>query len=155
MHAHVDPRKFVHLSTPNRSLGAAGRRWVLVAIATTSLGVGAFATALGAWPVMPFAGIEVAFLALAFRVLAAHDADYERLEIGEHEVRWEVREARRVERFVAHRPWARVEVASRGDRCTVSLSYAGRVVALGRLMSDEGRRELVHTLRGRIPVTGN
>jgi uncharacterized membrane protein len=128
---------------------------VLAAIAATTLGLAAFATMIGAWPVMPFAGLEVALVVLAFRVLAKHDADYERLEIGEHEVRWEAREAREVRTFVAHRPWARVEVHSRGDRCTLRLRYAGTTVALGRLLSDEGRRQLAGSLRGRIPITGN
>ena len=150
----ADSRSFVHVSTPNRSLGVVGRRCALAAIGAGTLGVAGFATAIGAWPVMPFAGLEVALLAVAFRVLQAHDADYERLEIGEHEVRWEARDARQVRRFVAHRPWARVEVASRGGRCSLELSYAGRTVALGRLLSDEGRRQLAGSLRGRIPVTG-
>jgi len=147
MFLDADPPPFVHVSSPNRSLGLAARRWVFAAIAVTTLGVATFAAAFGAWPVLPFAGLEVALVALAFRVLSRHDADYERLEIGEHEIRWEAREARRVVRFVAHRPWARVEMASRGERCTLRLEYAGRAVALGRLMSDEGRRELARTLR--------
>jgi uncharacterized membrane protein len=154
MFAEGDPRKFVHVSTPNRSLGAAGRRWALAAIATATLGVAAFATAIGAWPVMPFAGLEVAFVAIAFRMLSRHDTDYERLEVGEHEVRWEVREASKVRRFVAYLPWARVEVASRGECCTLRLAYAGRAVSLGRLLSDEGRRRLAGSLQGWIPVTG-
>jgi uncharacterized membrane protein len=37
---------------------------------------------------MPFAGLEVVLVAIAFRVLSQHDADFERLEIGDHEVRW-------------------------------------------------------------------
>lgn len=154
MFADVDPRRFVHVSTPNRSLGAGGRRCALAAIAASTLGVAGFATALGAWPVMPFAGLEVALVAVAFRALARHDADYERLEVGEHEVRWEAREASTVRRFVAHQPWARVEMASRGESCTLRLAYAGRGVWLGRLLSDEGRRRLAGSLRGRIPVTG-
>jgi uncharacterized membrane protein len=150
----ADPRVFVHVSTPNRSLGVAGRRYVLAAISASTLAVAAFATAIGAWPVMPFAGLEVALVVVAFRVLEKHDADYERLEIGEHEVRWEAREARKVRSLVAHQPWARVEMHSRGDRCTLRLRYAGRTVALGRLLSDEGRRQLAGSLRGRIPITG-
>ena len=31
MFAEVDPRMFVHVATPNRSLGVDARRWVLVA----------------------------------------------------------------------------------------------------------------------------
>ena len=153
MFAEVDPRMFVHLSTPNRSLGVEARRWVLIAIAGTPLGLAAFAAFLGAWPVLPFAGLEVALLALAFHMVGRHDADYERLEVGEHEVRYELRFARRVTSFVGNRTWARVEVSNRGDRCSLRLTYAGRAVALGRLLSDEGRRELAGSLRGRLAVT--
>lgn len=145
---------FVHVSRPNRSLGLEARRWAFAAIAGTTLGIASFAAAIGAWPVLPFAGLEVGLVALAFRVLERHDADYERLEVGDHEIRWEAREATRFVRFVAHRPWARVEVRCRGESCTLSLRYAGKAVEIGRLLSDEGRRQLAGTLRGRIPVTG-
>ena len=153
MFPDADPPSYVHHSVPNRSLGIAGRRIFLGAIAATTLGVGAFATAIGAWPVMPFAGLEVALVFFAFHLVRLHDADFERLEIGEHEVRIESRDAASLTRFVAHRPWARIIVAERGDRCTLGLAYAGRTVRLGRLMSDEGRRKLAEELRGRIAVT--
>jgi uncharacterized membrane protein len=155
MFLEADPPPYVHLSTPNRSLGIEARRWVLGGIGATTLLVGAGATALGAWPVMPFAGLEVALVALAFRALGRHDADFERLEIGRHEVRVEVREAQCVTRFVAHLPWARVVMRERGACCTLRLAYAGRTMPLGRMMSDEGRRRLAENLRGRIAVTAN
>jgi uncharacterized membrane protein len=152
MFAEVDPLPYVHVSTPNRSLGVEARRWVLAGIGATTFGVAAGAAALGAWPVMPFAGLEMAGLVIAFRVLGRHDADFERIEVGEHEVRLEWNEAGRAARFVAHRPWARVLVGSRGDRCTLRLAYAGRSVPIGRMLSDEGRRRLADELRGRIPL---
>jgi uncharacterized membrane protein len=102
---------------------------------------------------MPFAGLEVALLLLAFRLVRLHDADFERLEVGEHEVRVESRDAESLTRFVAQRPWARVVVRERGARVTLGLDYAGRTVPLGRLLSDEGRRRLAEQLRGRIAVT--
>lgn len=151
----VESPPYVHLSRPNRSLGIVGRRWVLGALAATTIGVAAGATALGAWPVMPFAGLEIALLAFAFRVLGRHDADFERLEIGEHEVRVEAREAASLTRFVAHRPWVRVVMRCSGSRCTLRLAYAGRTVPLGRMLSDEGRRRLAEAIRGRLPVTAN
>ena len=40
---------YIHHSVPNRSLGAAGRRWFLGAMAATTFGVAGGATALGAW----------------------------------------------------------------------------------------------------------
>ena len=151
----ADSPPFVHLSVPNRSLGPAGRRWVLAGITATILLIACAAAAIGAWLVMPFAGLEIALLAFAFRVLGQHDADFERLEIGEHEVRVEAREAQMITRFVAHRPWVRVEMRSSGHRCTLRLAYAGRTVPLGRMLSDEGRRRLAEAIRGRLPVTAN
>lgn len=155
MFAQADPLPRVFHWVPNRSLGAWARRWVLAAIAATTLGVAAFAAAIGAWPVMPYAGLEVAVLLIAFRAIRRHDADFERLEVGEHEVRWEARDAHRTTRLVAHRSWARVVVRRRGWRCTLHLSYAGRSVPLGRMLSDEGRRQLAEDLRGRMTVTVN
>ena len=146
---------YVHYAVPNRSLGPAGRRWFLGLVGATTLTIGGGFAVIGAWPVMPFAGAEVALLVIAFRVLARHDADFERLEIGEHEVRVESRDAFRVTQFTAHRPWARVIMRDRGESCTLGLAYAGRVVPLGRLLSDEGRRKLAQELRGRIAVTAN
>src|SRR5258706_8290509 len=149
----ADSSPFVHVSVPNRSLGPAARRWALVAIATAPLVIAAAAWVIGAWLVMPFAGLEIGVLALAFHIVATHDADFERLEIGEHEVRVEVREAESIVRFVAHRPWARVVFRERGARCTLGLAYAGRVVPLGRLLSDEGTRRLAGHPRERIAAS--
>jgi len=146
---------YIHVSVPNRSLGPAGRRWVLGIIATTSFGVAGGAALIGAWPVMPFAGLEVALVALAFGVVRRHDADFERLEIDEHEVRVEARRAERLTRFVAHRPWAKLVVRDRGMCCSLQLAYRGRSEPLGRLLSDDGRRALAQRLRGRIAITAH
>lgn len=148
----MDSPSYVVHTTPNRSLGVMGRRGVLGAIGATTLAIAAAAAAIGAWPVMPFAGLEVALLAAAFRMLALHDRDFERLEIGAHEVRLEAREARCFTRLVARRPWANVVVARRGARCTLRLAYGARAVPVGRMLSDEGRRRLAESLRGRLPV---
>lgn len=153
MFLEAEPPPYIHHSVPNRSLGPAGRRVFLALMAATTLGIGMLAVVVGAWPVMPFAGAEVALVFFAFHLVRLHDADFERLEIGAHEVRVESRNAESLTRFVAHRPWARVIVRERGARCTLGLAYAGRTVQLGRLMSDEGRRKLAEELRGRIAVT--
>ena len=151
----ADSPPFVHHSVPNRSLGKKGRRVFLGAIAVTTMGIAAFAAALGAWPVMPFAGLEVALVAIAFRVIASHDGDFEHLEIGAGEVKVDSRCARSVTHVAFNRAWARVVVEQSGERCTLGLAYAGRTVPLGRLMSDEGRRDLARRLAGKIAVTAS
>lgn len=155
MNPRADCPPFVHHSVPNRSLGVKERRLFLAAIAAGTMGVAAFAAALGAWPVMPFAGLEVALVVAAFRVLAAHDGDFEHLEIGAGEVKVDSRFASTVTHEVFHQPWARVVKREWGDRCTLGLAYAGRTVPIGRLMSDEGRRDLARRLAGKIAVTAS
>ena len=86
-------------------------------------------------------------------VLARHDADFERLEVGDSEVTVEARDASKHTRFVAHRQWTRLVLRERGGRCTLGLAYAGKTVPLGRMLSDEGRRQLAERLRGTLPVT--
>lgn len=150
-----DSPAFIHHSVPNRSLGPRGRRWCLAAIATTTFAVASAAAAFGAWPVMPFAGIEIALVALAFRVLAAHDRDFERLVIDAAEIRVEARDAARETRFVANRAWARMVLQERGASCAIALRYGGKTVPLGRMLSDEGRRRLAREIRGRLAVARN
>jgi len=149
MTSAVSPR-FVYLSVPNRSLGPAGRGFALAAIAATTLGVGAFALSIGAWPVMPFAGLEVLLVAAAFLAVQRHDTDYERVEVGEHDVVVEGCHARSRFRFVANRAWTRLVVGLAGGRCTLRLAYAGRSVPLGRMMTDAERRRLARELRARL-----
>ena len=125
----------------------------LAAIAATTLAVASGAAAIGAWPVLPFAGLELVLVWLAFHAVQRHDGDYERLEIDGGEVRWESRDAARQTRFIAHRPWARVVLEERGPACRLQLRYKGRAVPLGRHLSDEGRRRLAGDLRRRLADT--
>ena len=152
----ADSPPFVHLSVPNRSLGAAGRRWVLGAIAATTLGVAAGATAARSVAGDAFRGPRGRAAGLAFRVVRSHDADFERLEIGEHEV--QAGGARRAARHAlrgAPAVGARGVEGARARVARCGLAYAGRTVPLGRMLSDEGRRQLAAELRGRLPVTAN
>jgi uncharacterized membrane protein len=108
---------------------------------------------LGAWPVLPFAGLEVAVLAYAFRRIACHDGDFERLEIEGRRVRIESRTGARVVSFEGHAPWARLWVRDRPGRCELQLRYAGKSVEIGRMLTDERRRLWAAELGRRMPVT--
>jgi uncharacterized membrane protein len=141
------------MAVPNRSLGPGGRAACLAAIATTTVAIGAGAAALGAWPVLPFAGLEVALVVVAFRVLARHDGDFERLEIEGERVRLRMRRAACVVEWEGCAPWARLVVEDGAGRCGLALRYAGRTVEFGRLLSDGGRREWAAELGRRLPVT--
>jgi uncharacterized membrane protein len=124
-------------------------------IAASTLGPGVVAVFAGAWPVLPFAGLEVALVGLAFHALGRHDGDYERFEIRGDEVMVETRCEREVARFTCNRAWARVVCRASGRQCRLSLRHGRDAIALGRLLSDEERRDWAQELRGRMHVAAN
>lgn len=141
------------MAVPNRSLGPQGRRACLVAIAATTMAIAGAASALGAWPVLPFAGLEVVLVAAAFRVFARHDGDFERLEIAGATVRLRTRRAAQEVELEGHAPWARLVVEEQSGRFGLGLRYAGKTVPFGRLLDDGRRREWAAQLGRRLPVT--
>ena len=134
----------------NNSLSSSGRLLVFGFILTVSLGIAvAFALVFGAWPIITFAGIEMAVLYVAFRYIERHAADYERITIRGDRVSVEVREGGELTRFELNRCWAQVVCEREGTR--LALRSHGREFAVGRHLCDEQRlgmgRELARELR--------
>ena len=88
---------------------------------------------------LPFAGLEVAFVAIAFRSLARHDGDYERLEIEGRTVRLRLRRAARAVELEGHAPWARLVVEEGPGRLQAGPEVRGQ---------DGGIRPAAHRRRG-------
>lgn len=128
----------------NNSLSSAGRFHVLVFVFTVSVGIAAAFAALGAWPILPFAGLEMLVLFLAFREVDRHAHDYERIAITDDRIRVEWRETGALRDRELSRYWARV-VASRDGR-HLALRSHGRELAVGRHRSDEQRLALARDL---------
>jgi len=96
----------------NCSISPAGLARVFALIASLTLGIGIGFAALGAWLILPFAGLEVAVLAVAFLVCGRHAADYETIELAGGRLTVEVADADRTVRHVLDPRIARVELAA-------------------------------------------
>jgi uncharacterized membrane protein len=94
----------------NNSLGPRGRLGVFAFIFVVSVGIATAFAMLGAWPILPFAGLEMLVLYLAFRYVDRHAADYERIAIDGDRVEIESFEAGRHRRHEFNRRWARLVV---------------------------------------------
>jgi len=136
----------------NRSLSPFGRRCALAFVAATSLAVAGIASAYGAWPALPFCGLELAGLAWAFHLVELRDGDYERFTVVGDEVRVESSSRGQVRRFTGNLQWASLVCEVRGRRCRLAVRSHGRDFAFGRLMSDADRIEWAQTVRGAIRV---
>lgn len=151
--AEVSSRRRVWTAAPNRSLGSEARAVCLLALAGSVSAVGFFAAMVGAWPILPFAGLEVALIWLAFRCLARHDGDFERLELEGDRLRWRSRVADRNESWEANLPWVRLLVRDARGRCLLALRYAGKTISIGGLATEASRRRWAEELGQRLAVT--
>jgi uncharacterized membrane protein len=135
----------------NCSISPAGLAGVYVALAVAVLGIGAGFAFVGAWLVLPFAGLEVLLLGAAYLAYARHAADYERIVLESGRLTVEVAEAQRLSRYEieARRATICLEAGKRrGAR--VVLRGAGEELELGRHLDEETRVEFAAELQKRL-----
>jgi uncharacterized membrane protein len=139
----LEPPLLSIATSQNRSLSRRGRGLWLILIATSVFVVAMGATAIGAWLILPFAGIEVFLVWLAFHMVAKHEMDYESLVVTNSEFRWERRDGLKLEKLEGSRHWASVSRNRRTfEADAIYLLYGCNEVCVGRLMSATERRAL-------------
>lgn len=136
--------EFSLVARRNNSLTASGRCLVFAFVFAVSIGIATAFALLGAWLILPFAGLEMLVLYLAFRAIGRHAGDYERIAIRHDRICVESCETGKLCNEEVSRYWARV-VASRDGRYLALRSH-GREFSIGRHRSDEQRLELASTL---------
>lgn len=111
-----------------------------------ALGIGAAFWWLGAPGVLPFAGVELSMLGLAFWLCFRHADDSETLTLVARELSVEHRSGRQVERAVFRVEWVRVEPLH-GEGSLVELSGQAQRLCVGRYLRPELRPALARELR--------
>ena len=121
---------------------------VFAALAVLAVSIASGFAVLGAWLILPFAGLEMLVLYWAFRTIERHARDYELIEIGDGQVRIERYEGGATRSEAFSRYWARVVVSRDGSR--LALRSHGRELEIGRVLSDAQRLELARALQRRL-----
>ncbi|MBL8568920.1 MAG: DUF2244 domain-containing protein [Phreatobacter sp.] len=118
--------------TPHRSLGWPGFIAVMAAVGVLNLIAAIMFAAMGAWPVVPFLGLDVLIIFLAFRANYLHARAYEEVIVTPTEIR--IRKVTfhgRSREWRFNPAWTRVtQVVDEDDGQVLSLTL------------DEGRRKL-------------
>jgi uncharacterized membrane protein len=136
-----------------RNCSASPRQLALVfgSLVVVSFAFGAAFAVLGLWMVLPFVGLELLAVAVAFLCYGRHAADRERIELGADKLTVERVEAERHRRWEFDPRWVRVEVDEQGKgwgaRVKVRLASGGEQVEVGRHLLDEKRAVLARELR--------
>ena len=120
---------------------------LMAVVATISLGVGLAFAAVGAWPVLPFSGLEIIGLVWALLAMRRHAGDCERITLDACRLRVEIREAGRWTRHELNASWAQVVAGGDGS---VRLRGQGREIVVGRHLDAQGRCSLATELRRRL-----
>lgn len=144
--------EFKRVARRNNSLSSTGRLLVFAFIFVVSVGIAAAFAYFGAWLILPFAGLEMLVLYLAFCIVDRHAADYESISIDGDRVKVERLEAGHAQSRAFSRYWAEVVVSQNGGR--LALRSHGREFEIGRTMSDAQRLELAQALKRRLRDAG-
>ena len=117
---------------------------VFAALAVLVLAIGAGFAALGAWLVLPFAGLEVLLLATAYLLYARRAADYEKIELDSGRLTVEIAQGARTARYELED--ARVAV----EEGRVVVRDAREKVEIGRHLGPEARAEFAAELQTKL-----
>ncbi len=131
--------EFLLVARRNHSLSSLGRQFVLASFFFVSIAISLAFFAAGAWPVLPFAGLELAAVFWAFRCMERHAADFESIVIDADHIVIERQEQGQTSRFEFNRHWARVSgvPAQPGRRACLVVRSHGREVVFGRHLPEE------------------
>ena len=152
------PYRWIHVAEPG------GQQWLLrrncaltptqlavcfAAVGVVSLLIATAFAVMGAWLVIPFAGIELLALGVAFLVHARHAGDYERIVVRADRLIVERLNGGNLAQMECQGPWIRVEYGG-ARRELIRLVAAGREMSVGRFVPDDGRSQLARELRASI-----
>jgi uncharacterized membrane protein len=149
---HRAPTLFEAVVVPHRSLSARGLRILIGAIvALTALVVVRF-WLIGAWPIAPFAVLEVGLAAFLLRLNARRARESELILLTETDltiIRTDIRGGRQTQRLSPD--WLNVVLRDRPGRTPALLLAArGEETEIGTSLGEAEKRSLAEALRGAL-----
>jgi len=135
---------------PNCSLGVRAARVFFACACVVPLGIGGVLAVKGFWPVLPFAGLEMALLAWALSACLERRHHRQTIVVTATEVSVESRARRSHAHVVFPRHWAQVKLrrpAARLHPSRLTIESHGRRCELGGFLTEEERRGLALRLQ--------
>lgn len=138
---------------PHCSLTVQGAALFFASLCAVTFGLAGFLALRGFWPVLPFAGLEMAVLAWALRASLRSRAHGQSVVVSESQITVESHLASRHATVVFARHWAQVKLrAARSPLHPSSLTIEshGRRCEIGSYLTEEERRSLARRLTSLI-----
>jgi uncharacterized membrane protein len=135
---------------PNCSLTVSGARVFFGIACIAPCGIAALLALKGFWPVLPFAGLEMALLGWALSAGLQRRFHSQTITVTEADVSIDTRVRARCEHVVFPRHWAQVKLrrpAARLHPSRLTIESHGRRCELGSFLTEEERRGLALRLQ--------
>ncbi|MFX1735790.1 DUF2244 domain-containing protein [Paraburkholderia sp. A1RI_3L] len=134
--------------TIRRNCSVSPRQFVgfYVSLALVSSAIAIMLLVKGVWLVLPFTGLELLVVGVAFVVYARHAVDYERIRLYPHRLVVEQVSADELTQFEFNPRWVRVETGAT-PREPVKLVSRGQTVAVGVHLAQYRRAQFAEELR--------
>ncbi|WP_235272729.1 DUF2244 domain-containing protein [Methylotenera versatilis] len=145
------------IARPNNSLSPENSLKLMVVLAIVAFVVALGFAHVGAWLVLPFAGLELAAFAYAFYYVYLHSSDFESIAIDGDRVIIEKRSFRETSVTEFQRYWMQVHVRNIGrgkgvvSKSGLFIGSHGKEVEFGKhFINDEQRVALAHELKQKL-----
>jgi uncharacterized membrane protein len=138
---------------PNCSLSVRGAKAFFAGACLVPFGMGAVFAWKGFWPILPFAGLEMALLAWALKVSLERRFHRQTITVTERQVQVESLDGHGSSQVVFPRHWAQVKLrrpAARLHPSRLTIESHGRQYELGGFLTEEERRGLALRLQRHI-----
>ena len=123
---------------PNSALTADNKIKVVVLLAMIPMLIGIGFSMIGAWLVLPFVGLEILALAMAFYFINQHEADYETITIDGDSLVVERCTAQQVSQDVVNPYWVKVlQQKLPNGEVRLYLQSHGKEIEVGRYLTRE------------------
>lgn len=134
---------------PHCSLTPRGAAGFFASLSAVTFGLAAFVSLRGFWPVLPFAGLEMAVLAWALKTSMARRFHRETVTISEEEVRIAASRREQTSEVVFPRHWAQVKLrrpVSGLHPSRLIIESHGRRCEVGSFLTEQERHGLATRL---------
>ncbi|GAB3625781.1 DUF2244 domain-containing protein [Pandoraea terrae] len=134
--------------THKRNCAISPRQFVLfyLSLAAVSLGVACIVAWRGGWMVLPFTGLDLLVVGIAFVIYARHATDYEVIRLSPERLVVEQRSAQRLRQYEFNPRWVRIDIENL-PRTRIVLRSAGRSVVIGVHLAQHRREAFARELR--------
>jgi uncharacterized membrane protein len=149
----VDPEPQRIEICPHCSLSVRAALLFFASVCFVSFAIAGFLASQGFWPVLPFAGMEMAFLGWALKASMARRHHRQTITVTDANVNVELRDREHSVQLVFPRHWAQVKLrrpVSRLHPSRLTIESHGRQCELGSFLTEAERRGLALRLQGLI-----